>query len=99
MLRPTTKKAPDAMRLFAQQSRLSTVESELHAATSQVKELQSLLQAERAKTAKLEAENRRLRENWRAAFANGAFSPVGGSRSSKFQAARKLDRAVQSRSC
>jgi len=74
MLRPASKKGSDAMRIFAQQSLISSVESELHAATVQVRELQALLEAERAKISRLEAENRRLRENWRAAFsAGGAY--------------------------
>ena len=71
MLRPTTRKGSAAMRIFAQQSLISSVESELHATTNQVMELTALLAAERAKTSRLEAENHRLKENWRAAFSQG----------------------------
>ena len=81
MFRPTTRKGSAAMRVFAQQSLMSSVEVELQAANLQVRELQELLEAEKAKTSRLEADIRRLKESWRTAFSQGgSFKPDDFSR-------------------
>ncbi len=86
MLRPTSapsRKDSIALRFFAQQSLIRSVETQLDDANRRVKELESLLSVERAKTNRLELENSQLRENWRAICSQGTAVTGGHSLSAR----------------
>ena len=65
-----------ALRLFAQESLVQSVETQLLQANRRIAELEALLESERARGKRLDAENRRLRENWQSMFSQGI--PLAG---------------------